>query len=730
MSIIQTIRDKGTWVIFILLGLSLISFIFMDAGKRGSIFGGSNENPSIGSINGNSIKSREFSGMAEALNVAIGSEQNSKDKIQDQLWGILSNYESMKSELSPFDNGLDNKVLTDIAIGKYGQPMPFITQLFSKLPSGEQYAQQGQLNIAQAENLLKELRKNKTNPNTPEEYKKFLINFDALLPLVKILHLQNKHSTIMGITNYVPEWYAAKKIADNNSYANVSYVTYPYSDITDTTIAELKVSDADINGYISKNKNLYKLNESRNIDYTTFSYAPTAGDSAALLASIEDKRKKFSETNDTTIYNFLNNNNTQIPYNNMYVRRKEVNLKDSNATLIKGMVMNTYIDGSNYVMPKVVDVKQYADTATARHILIITNSNSGVKLADSVAKLRIDSVFNAIKAGASFDTLAKRYSEDPSSKDSGGLIKTISYNERNFDPEFYDFVFSNAPGSMKVIKTNYGYHLVKAESTKGIVKAAYKVAFFAKEIVPSTATKENIYNIATQFSGNNNTGAAFQDYFTKNASQLKMNGYNISRENNNIAGINDDTKEICKWAYEAKLNTVSGAFDLSKTYKYVVANLVGKQDEGYQSASDIRKNNPQVVNQILGEKKYAYLVKKYPSATSIEDIATKMGKQVVVKDSISYQSGVIPNVSPEQRVVGAAFNPANLNKVSGPLRGTTGLFYIKANSAPYTITNATAVTKDMQKLLEQQQSTLFQQKGMQVFKTNATIKDKRLENGY
>jgi peptidyl-prolyl cis-trans isomerase D len=732
MSIIQTIRDKGTWVIFILLGLSLISFIFMDAGKRGSIFGGGNENPSIGSINGTNIKSREFNGMAEALTIAVGNEQNTKDKIQDQLWNILSNYESMKSELAPFDNGLDDKALTDIAIGKYGQPMPFVTQLFSKA-YGEQLVQQGQLNIPQAELALKQLRANKNNKNTNDESKKFLMNFDALLPLVKILHLQNKHNTLMNVTNYVPEWLASKKIAENSSYANVSYVTYPYVEVTDTNNVELKVTDADINNYIGKNKNAYKTIDSRSIDYTTFSYAPTAGDSAAIIASMEDKRNKFiATTNDTTVYNFLNNNNTQVNYNNNYVRKSEVTIKDSSAGLAKDIVTKIYIDANNYVMAKVVDVKQYADTASARHILLLTvNPQTGERvLADSIAEIRMDSINNAIKNGASFDSLAKRYSQDPSSKDSGGLVKNISFNQVFIDAKFNDFIFSNPSGATTIIKSNLGYQLVKAESTKGTVKAAYKIAYLAKEIIPSTATKENIFNIATQFAGNNNTGASFQDYFTKNASQLKMNGYNITRENQNIAGINDDTKEMCKWAFEAKVNAVSGAFDLNKTYKYAVANLISKMDEGYFSAADIRKNNPQIINQLLSEKKYTYLAKKYPTATSIEDIATKMGKQVVVKDSISYQSGVIPNVSPEQRVVGAAFNPTNLNKVSGPIRGTTGLFYIKTNSAPYTVANPIATVKDLQKQLEQQQGSLFQQKGMQVFKNNATIKDKRLENGY
>ena len=59
MSVIQRIRDKGTWIIFAVIAIALIAFILQDGmGRRGgSIFGNSN---TVGTVNGTSISKEDF----------------------------------------------------------------------------------------------------------------------------------------------------------------------------------------------------------------------------------------------------------------------------------------------------------------------------------------------------------------------------------------------------------------------------------------------------------------------------------------------------------------------------------------------------------------------------------------------------------------------------------------------------------------------------------------------
>jgi hypothetical protein len=196
-----------------------------------------------------------------------------------------------------------------------------------------------------------------------------------------------------------------------------------------------------------------------------------------------------------------------------------------------------------------------------------------------------------------------------------------------------------------------------------------------------------------------------------------------------VNGLNDDIKDIAKWAFDAKVNTVSNSFALDKAYKFVVAKLAGTQQEGLMTAADIKAADPSTLNTIANEKKYTYLSKKYGTVATLEDAATKTGKQIMVKDSVSFGSGVIPGLSPEARVVACAFDANAATKVSGPVKGTTGLFYVKANGAPYSKPAENVDLKQYKKQLEQDIMRASQQ-AKDAYIKKATLKDNRLEAGF
>ena len=61
MQIIQNIREKGAAIVIVVIALSLIGFILMDAksGGNSSLFGG-NPSTSIGKVNGEPIEYKDF----------------------------------------------------------------------------------------------------------------------------------------------------------------------------------------------------------------------------------------------------------------------------------------------------------------------------------------------------------------------------------------------------------------------------------------------------------------------------------------------------------------------------------------------------------------------------------------------------------------------------------------------------------------------------------------------
>jgi len=124
---------------------------------------------------------------------------------------------------------------------------------------------------------------------------------------------------------------------------------------------------------------------------------------------------------------------------------------------------------------------------TARHILIGTRANGDQKaLTDAEAKTKADKVLAEIKAGKTFDAAAKEYSDDPGSKDKGGLYEDTAFGK--FVPEFDQAVRSQPIGAVgEPVKTMYGYHLIEVEKITPAVPQTFEVA---KDAAKEQATAE------------------------------------------------------------------------------------------------------------------------------------------------------------------------------------------------------------------------------------------------
>jgi peptidyl-prolyl cis-trans isomerase C len=116
------------------------------------------------------------------------------------------------------------------------------------------------------------------------------------------------------------------------------------------------------------------------------------------------------------------------------------------------------------------------ETFTARHILIGTRANGDQKaLTDEEAKAKADKVLAEIKGGKTFDAAAKEYSDDPGSKDKGGLYEDTAFGK--FVPEFDQAVRSQAIGKVgDPVKTMYGYHLIEVEKITPAVAQTFEAA--------------------------------------------------------------------------------------------------------------------------------------------------------------------------------------------------------------------------------------------------------------
>jgi peptidyl-prolyl cis-trans isomerase C len=132
------------------------------------------------------------------------------------------------------------------------------------------------------------------------------------------------------------------------------------------------------------------------------------------------------------------------------------------------------------------------ETFSARHILIGTRANGDQKaLTDAEAKAKADKVLAEIKGGKPFEAAAKEYSDDPGSKDKGGLYEDTAFGK--FVPEFDQAVRSQPIGQVgEPVKTVYGYHLIEVEKITPAVAQTFDAAKDSAKEQATAARQEQV----------------------------------------------------------------------------------------------------------------------------------------------------------------------------------------------------------------------------------------------
>ena len=494
--------------------------------------------------------------------------------------------------------------------------------------------------------------------------------WEALKKFVVRGKLIQKYSAMIAGSVYTPKAIVAQNNKSADMQASFRYVKLPLTLIPD---AQAPVSEADLKDYMNRHKAQFEADQpTRTIDYVVFDVFPGAEDTAKSYGVLEKLKPEFVAATDNE--NFINRN-SENRYAERYFNKTSYTGPMAD-TILKGAIGSVYgpfYDNGNYSMVKVIGRRDLPDSVRAQHILIGTaNQQNPNGLSDTLAHQRADSIFAAIKAGANFDTLASKFSDDPGSKVKGGDLGYFSYG--TMVPEFNEASFMGAKGDIKEVKSAYGWHIIKVNDQKNF-QPNESLGIITKALTIGAKADQEQFAKANEFAGNNRTAAAFDAAVKKNNLSKRV-GENLKPGDYVIPGLNA-SRDVVRWAFSAKAGEISDPIHLEN--KYVVAKLAEVNEPGLRGLDEATKT--QVEALVRNEKISKLLSDKYKNVNNLETLAQQSGQQVQTADSISGTASFTPGLGFEPRVVGYAFNASfKPGTVSPAITGKEGVFFISLNS--------------------------------------------------
>ena len=173
------------------------------------------------------------------------------------------------------------------------------------------------------------------------------------------------------------------------------------------------------------------------------------------------------------------------------------------------LLINKFLGGIADQGPKITEEdlqKAYKDetaagdkTASVRHILLLTQGKTEAEKAEALKK--IEGILAKAKAGEDFAELVKQYSEDPGSKDIGGLYE--DFGRGMMVKPFEDAAFSVPVGEISgVVETTFGYHIIKVvdrkKETRPFEEVRAELEARLKQAKQGTAVQDYVEGLKTK----------------------------------------------------------------------------------------------------------------------------------------------------------------------------------------------------------------------------------------
>ena len=710
MAALGKIRSKGVRLICI-ISLGLFAFIAEEAFR--SCESSSNDaRQQVGEVLGEKINVNEFQKLideyTEVIKMQQGQDNLNEDQlnqVKDMVWNTYVQTKLIEDETKKLGLTVTDAELQQV-LTEGTNPMLMQTPFFNQ--------QTGRFDVNSLKKFLADYKaQGQANPQLAKQYDTIYKYWTFIEKTLRQQLLAQKYQGLFAHCLLSNKVEAKMAFNDENQESQIELASLPYSSIDDNKV---KISDADYKAKYDEVKARFKQYvESRDIKYVDVQVKASAADRAGLQKEFASYDKDLASAADPS--EVVRKSTSLISYLGVPVSKDAYPFDiaqhlDSMAVGSTSKVIENSADNTLNII-KLVSKQQLPDSIQFRQIQVAGAT------ADEAAK-RADSIYNALKAGADFEVIAKKYGQTGEKS----WMTTRQYqNAPSLDKTTQDYINSlntMSVNELKNISLSQGNLIVQVVDRKGMINK-YVAAVIKKNISFSKDTYSAAYNKFSSFVSANLTA----DAIVKNASKAGFSVQerkDVTTADHNLAGIRG-TRDAMRWLFDAKKGDVSPLYECGDNDHLLVVVLDNINNVGYRSLDDAQVKE-YVKGEIMKDKKADMLIAQL---NGVKSVAAAKGKGATVApvNQVTFAAPVfVPATgASEPALSGAVAATAKGKFCKEPVKGNAGVYVFQVTNRTQRPGKFDAAT-EMQKI---------RQKEMQMagnFMNELYIKAKVVDNRY
>jgi len=617
MASLQKIRNHGALLI-IIVGVAMLAFILGDFLRDGGTFFHRNRE-NIGVIAGHEVHFTEYEAakdqLTEVYKIETGRNDFDEDiqtQIRNQVWNMFVMDYTMREQGEEIGMTITQDELTELCVGAHPHEIIRGRRAF--------WDESGQFNPEIVKSLINQINTGSDDPDQSAYIQRVSNYWLYWEKAVRLTYMQEKY---VGLLQHLIKSNSLEaEYAFNGRQNGISaeYVMQPYFMVADSLV---EVKESEIKKLYKEHLQQYKQTPNRAIKYVVFDIAPSEADFQEAHDMVAQLAEEFRTAEDVAA---IVNMNSDVLYDGRDFSEETVPAQFKEFAFAKGA--------------KEGDCTEilFADNMYA----IARIMKSGYSLPDSVE-------LKAIIEGEEDQEL--------------GWFKASDLPKDIAEP-----AFAGHRGSRFTVAQGMGEQTFEVMEI-GKATPKVKLAILAREVTTSNKTTAAIYSRAKMLASGSKTEEAFVDSAqTKGLTVVPQ--FNLTATTDKVGQLKN-SRQIVRWAFEAKEDQVSDVFECGT--QYVVAVVSEVNDGEYRSLESVRS---ELTYEATNNAKAAYLTEKLAGIQSLQEAAEILAQPIQSVDRVSLADGRFGNSGMEPAVIGATLALGE-NALSAPIKGNMGVFVVK-----------------------------------------------------